>query len=101
MTKVKCATPGCPCWISDPCFKTRALFQIRTDLLERLAEEPANKLVPASINHLDALIENELGFQDIQAHHLLFRNSELTSGVFHLFTLICMLGHKNQYSIRC
>ena len=101
MPKVKCIYPGCPCWISDPCVKTNALFQIRTDLLDRLEEKPADKQVAASLNHVDSLIESELGFQDIQAQHQLYKNAGAAAGVFHLFTLVCVRGHKNQYNIKC
>ena len=93
--------PGLPLLDSDQCVKTNALFQIRTDLLERLAKAPAEKQIPASINHVDSLIESELGFQDIQAQHQLFKNSGTASGVFHLLTLVCVLGHKNQYNLKC
>lgn len=101
MPKIKCLTPECPCWISDPCVKTNALFQIRADLLDRLAEAPADKQIPASINQVDSLIESELGFQDIQAQHQLFKKSGTNLGAFRLFTLVCVLGHKNQYNLKC
>ncbi|MDP9081663.1 MAG: hypothetical protein M3O71_29985 [Bacteroidota bacterium] len=101
MPDIKCITPDCPMWISDPCVKTNALFQIRTDLLDRLTKDPADKLIPASINHVDSLIESELGIQDIHAQHQQFKNSAGGSGTFHLFTLVCVLGHKNQYDLKC
>jgi len=101
MPNVKCITPDCPCWISDPCVKTNALFQIRTDLLERLVQDPANKQVSASINQVGSLIESELGIQDIHTQHQLFKSSVAGSGVFHLFTLVCVLNHKNQYNLNC
>ncbi|TFF37268.1 hypothetical protein [Mucilaginibacter psychrotolerans] len=88
-------------WISDPCVKTSALFQIRADLMDRLAEAPADKQIPVSINQVDSLIESELGIQDIPARHQLFRKTTAVSGVFHLFTLVCVLGHKNQYNLKC
>ena len=101
MPNIKCITPDCPYWLSDPCVKTNALFQIRTDLLERLEKTPADKQVTANLNRLDALMESELGFQDIQAQHQLYKNTEVTGSVMHLLTLVCVLGHKNQYSIKC
>ncbi|SEM65500.1 hypothetical protein SAMN05192574_101351 [Mucilaginibacter gossypiicola] len=101
MPNVKCITPDCPCWISDPCVKTNALFQIRTDLLERLVQAPADKQISASINQVDSLIVSELGIQDIHAQHQLFKKSGTQRTVFHLFTLVCVLNHKNQYNISC
>jgi len=101
MPKVKCIAPDCPCWISDPCVKTNALFQIRTELLERLVQAPADKQISASINQLDSLIESELGIQNIHAQHQLFKKTGAQTGAFHLFTLVCVRNHKNQYNISC
>lgn len=101
MPQVKCITAGCPCWISDPCVKVTALFQIRDDLMNRLEKTPSNKQVAVDINHVDALIESELGIEDIQAKHQLFKNASAEQGIPHLFTLVCVLGHKNQYNIKC
>jgi len=101
MPNIKCISPGCPCWISDPCVKTNALLQIRTDLVDRLEKTPADKHVTASLNHLDALLESELGFHDIQAQYQRYKSAGVATAAFHLFTLVCALGHTNQYNIQC
>ena len=101
MPNIKCITPGCPHWISDPCIKTNSLFQIHTDLMERLENTPGDKDIMTCIYNLDSIMESELGFQDVQARYQIHKKAAEGASEVHLFTLICVLGHKNQYQLKC
>ena len=99
MSKIKCITPDCPCWIRNSALKQTHCSKSGQIFWSDWPKLPAEK--QTSINHVDSLIESELGFQDIQAQHQLFKNSGTASGVFHLLTLVCVLRHKNQYNLKC
>ncbi|WEK34522.1 MAG: hypothetical protein P0Y53_18705 [Candidatus Pseudobacter hemicellulosilyticus] len=104
MPHVKCIEPSCPHYITDPCVKLEGLFLIRTDLFVQLEMDPDNLSIQRKLDQLDELMDSQLG---LNQEKISFLNASKTSkgtvkktGAL-LFTLTCLLGHRNQYSITC
>lgn len=107
MSNVKCVEPGCTAYITDPCIKTNVLFQMKLDLTEQFESAITGKTeIQDKIKSVNHLLEKDLGLIDHEEHFSSF--SQKKSQVFGasisnpiLFTLVCIKGHKNQYSITC
>ena len=100
MPDIPCKEPGCTNLITDPCVKLKGLLIIRKDLSERfkITEEAEQQEL---LNSLDQFFEKELGLSTSNNNAFLQPERMVEAIGPILFTLICIKGHKHQYSITC
>jgi hypothetical protein len=91
-------------WMSDPCVKVSGLMQIRSDL-EQIT--PGDNTEQVTL--INQLLKDHLGISDqnsvyrnfVQSRQLAKTRGRITPALPTLFTLVCDLGHRRQYTITC
>ena len=99
MPDIKCITPGCTAYISDPCIMIKGLFLKKLDL------EVKRGHTNDEIDMINKILHDDLGLKN---HEELFdnfkrdhRKKKTAKSQPILFNLVCINGHRNQYYINC
>ena len=97
MPDIKCKHIGCPNYISDPCIKVAALFQIKSDLSSQLDNNinsvSQKKNINEKIHYINALLEEDIGLQEHEKHYENFvtiLKTNIPNSETKLFTLECI-----------